>query len=210
MPQQVETLEGTALHEAGHAVMAWFCDHIIGVVSIIPDYDDNSAGHVLSDDKGCNSLFEPFELHPYPEAPGGWVVRLGETEARPLTDNEQRCLELQEEIQVLPRAERCAMVYAAGEVVERIANPGITEWPGAQDDWAKAAEHLDILASDEGIDVGQAKARVIDRSEALLKEPIVWAAVEAVANALLEHEKMDGKAVVEVIRSAFQSDTSSE
>ena len=72
-------LELTAYHEAGHVVVAWLCDHMLGKSTIRPDHENGILGGVQHSDQGCSELFEPFILTPHPDAPGGYLVRTSET-----------------------------------------------------------------------------------------------------------------------------------
>src|SRR6185369_7332752 len=71
-----------SFHEAGHAVAAWLLGRYIESVSIVPDA--YALGHAIHSD-GENSLFDPRELSPSPDALGGFRVVTGKHSTRSLT-----------------------------------------------------------------------------------------------------------------------------
>ena len=194
----------TAYHEAGHAVVAWFCDHFIGLATIKPDAEQGVAGRISHHDQNCNALFDPFELVPHPEASGEWVVMTGETTARHLTDAEKRILEIQDGLDEISLAGKVLMIAAAGVVAQGKAIPDSVEPYHGEGDWESAAEELQIQCDDLGISETQARAHATERCRELLEDSIVWKAVDAVTNALLKEETMQGDEVQAVIRLALR------
>ena len=133
----------TAYHEAGHAVVAWFCDHAIGPATIKPDAERGWAGFIRHKDAGCNELFGRRErLHPHADAPGGWVLVVGGGQGRDLTDIEQRVLKIQDDMMEIDVCEKGLMVAAAGVVAQDRAIPGSVEPYHDEEDWESATEDL--------------------------------------------------------------------
>ena len=96
--QKRADLKATAYHEAGHAVIAWLCDHTLGEITIRPNHERGFDGNVQHNDAGCNDLFGFRELALDPDAPGGWAVRTGEATTRHLTEHERHWLHLHERL----------------------------------------------------------------------------------------------------------------
>ena len=109
----------TAYHEAGHAVIAWLCNHEVISVTIRPDEEAGSLGTMRHDENSLSELFAPFKLTKNPNAPGAWLFRTSDTTGRPLTNKEQRWETLSEEFLEIEPLERDLLVAAAGEQAER-------------------------------------------------------------------------------------------
>ena len=71
-------LLSTAYHEAGHAVIAWLCNHTLGEVTIRRDRQGGNLGKVQHSEYGDNDLFGLRALEIDDDAPGGFVVRTSE------------------------------------------------------------------------------------------------------------------------------------
>ena len=117
-------LEGTAYHEAGHAVIGWLCDHDVGEVTIRPDREAGYLGSAHLHEEGCNDLFKPFTLTPHPNNPGVWLVRTSARTARPLTEDERHWLELHDRLSMGNQDERELIPLVAGVVAEQKFSPG--------------------------------------------------------------------------------------
>ena len=197
-----KALQSIAYHEAGHAVVAWLCGHSLGEVTIRPDTAKGTLGNIQHDEQGSNDLFEPFELEPYADAPGGWVVRTGDTTTRHLTDDERHGLELSERLSGQDLDEQHVMIAAAGEAAERKFSPETVEPEQSQDDWKSVFQSLERLTVKRQLSQGKVRSKLTAQTVSLLDDPLVWRMVEAVADALLAKQTLSADEVRRAIREA--------
>lgn len=196
-----KALQSTAYHEAGHAVVAWLCDHDLGEVTICPDRHRGTLGNVQHNEEGSNELFEIDEIEPYADAPGGFVVRTGDQAGRHLTADERHWFELRERLSGQDIDEQHVMIAAAGEAAERRYSPESVEPEQSQDDWKSVFQSLERLTEKRGTLMEETRAKMIARATSLLDDPLVWRMVEAIANALLAKETLTPKEVRPEIRA---------
>ena len=198
-------LEATAYHEAGHAVVAWLCDHALGECTIKPDDDAGWLGSIRHDDYGLSDLYGPGGLHPYPDAPGGWLVLTGDSTGRHLTEDELRWVELNEGLGVQSgdADEAHVMIAAAGQEAQRRFARGTVEPHQSSQDWESVAEHLGRLAGERGSTAEEVRDQMTTRTAELLRDPLVWRVVDGVARGLLEHETLFARDVNRVIREVI-------
>ncbi len=195
-----------AHHEAGHAVVAWLCDHYLGEVTIRRDRRMGTLGSVQHHEQGLNDLFEVFELHADEDAPGGFVVRTGEQSGRYLTSDEIHGLDLHERLSGQNPDEQYVMIAAAGEAAERRHSPEAVEPGGAQDDWESVFEHLERLAGKPGLSQGRVRSKLTAQTVSLLDDPLVWRMIVGVADALLAKETLMWGEVKSAIRKGVRGD----
>jgi hypothetical protein len=90
------------------------------------------------------------------------------------------------------------IVDLAGEAAEAL-HCGRHNWQGAKPDYAVASEYARYLCSSDAEILAFVRwARLYISS--LLEEPVHWAGVEALANALVERRGIPGKDAKEIIR----------
>lgn len=196
------TKESVAYHEAGHAVVAWLCDHDLEVTTIRPDPDKGTLGEIEHDEQGSNELFDPFELHPSEDAPYGFVVVLtGETSWRFLTGDEIDLLELRDRLSDRHATEQHVMIAAAGEATERRYAPETVKPEQSGRDWESVSEHLEHLAEKRGKSHREVRSDLTAETTSLLDDPLVWRMVEGVADALLAQETLTSTEVTRAIRA---------
>ncbi len=195
----------TAYHEAGHAVIAWLCNHEVISVTIRPDEEAGSLGTMRHDENSLSDLFAPFKLGKNPNAPGEWLFRNSDTTGRPLTNKEQRWMTLSEEFLEIEPLERDLLVAAAGEQAERKLGTVPVEPRQSRKDWESVAESLEILADKRKLSPTDIRAEAAARVASLLDDSLVWQAVENVANALIraDSETLNRDEAVNLMRKTF-------
>jgi len=201
-----KALQSTAYHEAGHAVVAWLCDHDLGEVTICPDRYRGTLGNVQHNEEGSNDLFEIDEIEPYADAPGGFVVRTGNQAGRHLTNDERHWFELRERLSEQVLDEQHVMIAAAGESAERRHSPETVEPEQSQDDWKSVFQSLERLTGKYGLSQGKVRSKLSAQTMSLLDDPLVWRTVVRVADALLVQETLTMTEVRRVIREAVCRD----
>ena len=194
-----------AYHEAGHVVIAWFCNHQLGSATIRPDEEAGTLGRIKHQDEGLSDLFPPLTLVEYPNAPGGFVFRTSDTTGRPLTDNEQRWITLSDEFLEVDPRERHLLIAAAGEQAERKLDVVPVEPSQSSQDWEDVYEELESLAEERKLSPTDIRAEAAVRVASLFDDSLVWQAVENVANALLkaDSETLNGTEAVRLVRRVF-------
>lgn len=118
---QHHTRAPTAYHEAGHAVVAWYCGGNIGNVSMEPDQDHGIGGYARHGDGDrewgdLGILFRFSKEH-------GVIVEEPDGTLRLPTDAEREHNTITDECVELESWERGVMNPAAGEAAERIVAP---------------------------------------------------------------------------------------
>ncbi len=211
--QKRADLKATAYHEAGHAVIAWLCDHTLGEITIRPNHERGFDGNVQHNDAGCNDLFGFRELALDPDAPGGWAVRTGEATTRHLTEHERHWLHLHERLGLDGREfgpagfwEPEVMIAAAGQEAQRRFDPDSVEPHQSEHDWDSIHESLERLAEKRGESMEAIRANLTARTAELLSDPMVWRVVRAIAKGLLESETLNDQEVTAIIRQTVSKD----
>ena len=193
-------LRGTAHHEAGHAVIGWLCEHVVGEVTIRPDPDEGSLGSAHLHEEGCNDLSKSFTLTPHPNDPEDWMVRTSARTTRPLTEDERHWLELHDRLSVGNQDERELIPLVAGVVAQQKFSPGTVEPSGGDRDYEIAGECLWRLSQASGALVDEVWAQMAARADELLDDPLVRRVVTRLARALLRKGTLSGEDVTRVIR----------
>ncbi len=181
-------LKSTAYHEAGHAVMAWFCENELGTITIKPE--GMNAGGIKHRDYA-----------PFPSLVDGHFLNNQELE---LVDGTiRKPIELQFNAFVsgtfdhFTVNEKAVLIAAAGEVAQKKFSPESFHPYQTAQDWAdvfKALEHTD----------GGARERLYNATEGILDDPLVWAAVNAVADELLARETLSSSDAIAAMRRAIK------
>ncbi len=197
-----DQVTATAYHEAGHAVVAWLCDHSLGEVTIRPDRVKGTLGNIQHSEIGLNDLFDLGELCPVEDAPGGYAVRTGEQSGRHLTSDEQHWLELHDRLSGQDLDDQHVMIAAAGEVAERRYSHETVEPEQFRDDWKRVFQSLERLTGKYGLPQGKVRSKLSAQTMSLLDDPLVWRMVGSVADALLAHETLTMTEVRRAIREA--------
>lgn len=193
-------LRGTAHHEAGHAIIGWLCDHVVGEVTIRPDREAGYLGLAHLHEEGCNDLFKPFTMTPHPNDPEVWLVHTSARTARPLTEDERHWLELHDRLFMGNQNERQLIPLVAGMVAEQKFSPGTFDPRSGDADYEIAGECLWRLSDESGTPVDELWAQMAARVGELLDDPLVGRVVTRLARALLRKETMSGEDVTRVIR----------
>jgi hypothetical protein len=173
--RRIEEDTRTAFHEAGHAVLM----HALGIgcttVTIVPDYDEMTAGSASH-----GGEFGKRARHPGEEDDDVATLRFAAEDAFLL---------------------RHAIAYYAGAEAERRHNPRLKDWKAmAEEDERKAAYRVsEISMDDECIDLLLKYAR---RRCVLLVENY-WPEITAVAQLLLEQRTLTGEQVKEAFRASL-------
>ncbi len=199
-PLTDKRLRGTAHHEAGHAIVGWLCDHVVGEVTIRPNSDKGSLGSADLQHEGSNDLFEFGMIVPNPNDPEDWVVRTGERTARPLTENERHWDELKDRLSCVSQDEKEVMGSVAGMVAEQKFSPETFEPRTDGGDRESSRWSLFHLSNETGKPVDEVWDEMAARVGELLDDPLVRRVVRALAAALLKEETLSGEAVTQVIR----------
>lgn len=185
-------LLSTAYHEAGHAVVAWLCDHTLGEVTIRRDRQRGNLGKVQHSEYGDNDLFGLRALEIDDDAPGGFVVRTSEQEGRHLTDLEMRWVNVIEQVSGSASDEQHVMIAAAGSLAERKLSSERVDPDQSRGDWEAVCENLKRLAKERDESIDEARDRITALTVSLLDDPLVWSIVEGFAGELFNHETLTG------------------
>ena len=179
--KSITALEETAYHEAGHVVMAWFCGHTVGGVTIRPDHDGGTLGRMLHDEYGEASLGHQVQW----DREHGTVIECEGGTYRLPTETEAHWYQIVADLDEMTPHELDTMVAVAGEAAERRINPDTHPDHAASDrEWnyeARVAIGKDTGESDEVI-----WSRLSALASQLFDDPMVWRTIEAVALALFE------------------------
>lgn len=197
----------TAYHEAGHAVVAWYCGATIGNVSMEPDQDHGIGGYARHGDGDrewgdLGILFRFSKEH-------GVIVEEPDGTLRLPTDAEREHNTITDECVELESWERGVMIAAAGEAAERIVAPesfhpihssadrreALPTEPEKDEVYGTVETHPQM--SDEDRDAWVAPAR------RFLRKPLVWQLVDALAGALIARTTLTGREVQGVLRGCF-------
>ena len=168
-------LQCTAYREAGHHAMKWEFGFSLGKVTIKPDLENNRLGYSADH-------HPPFKKET--------IQRLWEYD-RPTPG--QVC-----------RIENRVMVCLAGREAERIFRPKKKGLCGASKDYEQAQNLLHILVDEASPEFPVYWKLLWLRTQGVLKSPMVWTAVEGLAQALLERETLTRKEAKQLIQQAIQ------
>ena len=194
----------TAYHEAGHAVVTWLSGHGLGETTIVLNEIEGSAGRVESNEY-AEDLHNIFDLCPSPEAPGGYLMKIGPKETRQLTPDECHWLALRSKLYDTEFQEAEVMIATAGMIAQRKFDPDSVQHHHDEGDRNHARRTLSDLATRHGISVDEVWSKMTARTEALLEDPLVWKVVSAFAKALLKSKTLSGKQFLEIARNSVSS-----
>jgi hypothetical protein len=172
--ESIGALRRTAIHEAGHAVLQTALGIGCKSVSIEPDHDEGTAGHVVH---------------------GGAWGKQAETPGE--HDDDVASLRIFAEDAFLLR--HAIADYAGAEAVRRAA-PRRKDWKrGAESDYREAAFRLNEITEDaKSIDLLFKYAQ--RRCTLLVKH--YWPEIQAVADALLKSRTLPAEQVLDIIRQS--------
>jgi hypothetical protein len=183
-------LKSTAYHEAGHAVMAWFCENRLGIITIKPD--GSNAGSIQHQEDG-----------PFPSLVDGHIwadqeIELTNGTKRPATAIELKFDDFASGVaDKFNATEKEVLIAAAGEGAEKKFEPDGFNPIQSSQDWENVSGALEQLG-------GGARERLYSAAENLFDNPIVWAAVSALANELLARETLSSSEAILIIRQAIK------
>jgi len=193
----------TAMHEAGHAVVAWLMAQEEGdepgfdAVFIDPEgriganeqtQESAEAGEVYGRVEGAH-FYIPLGFY-FPSI--HW-----EGADQPNMANIVRWNHRRMEMQVL-------MVLAgiAAEARHRHWARVVAILDGGQSDWKHAKKAVsDFVRTEEERDV--ALDELLSRSSRLIRMPAVWATITSFADALVEHRRIEAEEAAELLRSSY-------
>jgi ATP-dependent Zn protease len=168
-------LQSTAYHEAGHHAMKWNFGLSLGPVTIKPDDANNTLG---------TSAYHHLPIK------GQTIQRLWEYDTP--TPGQIQSIE------------NLVIVCLAGREAERIFRPKKKGLWGASQDYAQAQNMLHILVDEASRQFPIYWKLLLVRTQETLSTPMVWTAVEGLAQALLERETLTGKEAEQAIQEAIQ------
>jgi len=170
--RDVPYVKQTAYHEAGHAVAGYELHVPFRYVTIIPNEEQGSAGHIL-----YSSLRPDFDSARY---------EMTEFQLRRIIE---------------PRI-ICAL---AGEA----AQSGLTgrrHLLTATKDYHDAIDFALVATGGNPDEAGAYCTWLYYRAVGVVRNPLVWAAIEALAGALLEQKTVSSREARRIIKSAIQSE----
>ena len=174
-------LQGTAYHEAGHAVVAHYFEIPVITISIVPDGDLGGSVTYYPLPAGVDWLFaiQPISEEDDAEIPDGLID----------------CI-LRHDIEAL------VMAGMAGMLAEkRVYRRHLRQ--GAAHDYYNTYRDLRRLEGNERVIAAYWKYLEV-RTDDLLNQPSVWASVEAVAEALLTKSSLTCDEMIEAIREGHR------
>ncbi len=166
-------LKRTAYHEAGHAVMSYELRRRISHVSIIPDAEAGSLGHIQ---------------HGKPADMSEAVC------ASRLDDSDSRRIRL--------KLEGAAMISFAGSAAVDLLTGGKCHATGSGPDYHDAVDALFCLTG-PGDELHAYANWLYERTKGILAQGYLWQAVEALASELLTRKYIGGKQARQIIKEAI-------
>ena len=170
--------------------MAWFCENELGTVTIKPEGT-------------CAGRLQHREYAPLPSLVDGDIwgdqrLELIDGTIRQLTVIELQFNDFADEISSRFTAiEKDVLIAAAGEVAQKKFKPESFHLIHSSHDWETVIEALERLD-------GGARERLYKATEGLLDDPMVWAAVRALADELLARETLSSSDAILVMRQAIK------
>jgi hypothetical protein len=183
-------LKSTAYHEAGHAVIAWLCENRLGIITV--KLEGAKLGYIQHDEDG-----------PFPSLVDGlfWgdqKIELTDGTERPATAIELKFNEFASGVaDHFTAYEKDVLIAAAGEVAQKKFEPDGFHPDHSSQDWGEVFEALEQLG-------GGARERLLSATENLFENPMVWAAVCALANELSARETLSSSEAISIMRQAFK------
>ena len=166
-------LKRTAYHEAGHAVMAYWLRRRIHHVTIIPDSDSDSLGHLS---KARLAMLSEAE----------WEFRIDTGDLSRLRQ----------------KVEGEILISFAGQVAEELLTNRKRRLAGSASDYQFITTALICLTSDMGDELTAYSNWLYERTRAILSQGMVWRAVQALAAELLTRRYIAGKQARQIIQDA--------
>ncbi len=167
--RDVPNVKQTAYHEAGHAVAGYKLHVPFRYVTIVPDEEQGSVGHVL-----YSALRPDFDS-----------ARDEMTEFRLRAMIEPRII--------------CAL---AGEAAES-ALTGRRHLPTATSDYCSAVDFALVVTGGYPDEAGAYCTWLYYRVVGVVRNPLAWAAIEALAAALPARERIGSRAARRIIKGAI-------
>jgi ATP-dependent Zn protease len=183
-------LKCTAYHEAGHAVMAWFCEHRLRTSTIKPE--GTNAGNIQHGEHAPPASLVDSHIWDDP------TIALVDGALQKLTAIELQFDNFASEISDRFTAnEKEVLIAAAGEVAQKKLEPKSFQPIHSSQDWGSVFESLEQL--ERG-----ARERLYNATERLMDDPIVWAAVRALSAELLARETLSSSDAIAAMRRAIK------
>ena len=189
----------TAIHEAGHAVMAWTTQRQLGYRHrpfgrvLVRTPDEITAGP-NADDKGrtqCMALTEPHVYHQNFGVDGR--MRELYQEAYRRDGRAPAIVQRSAEAEMLT-----ALAGPAAEAEYRSLSSLVVILGSGKDDWERAVSvAADVVPNG---DHGQYVEAIYARAVQLLRDPVRWSAVVAVADALVEVGELEAQEVLSIMQ----------